>query len=1066
MQHERIEEACPCEDDIVAFVRGSLPLKATHSLEAHVARCVACRRLLSALAQVADVGSGQVADSVSPTLPVSSSAGELELQHGTRFGRYVVLDWLGSGGMGVVYSAYDSELNRKVALKVLGHEDTGSAGRTPIRDLLLREAQAMAQLAHPNVVTVYDVGSVADRVFIAMELVEGVTLAKWLVAEPRKPTEIIAMFLAAGNGLAAAHTAGLIHRDFKPDNVLIANDGRVRVTDFGLARAAPREPIDATSRGAADPERGASTTRSGVVGTLAYMAPEQYLGRPADPRADQFSFAVALHEALYGKRPGLPRPLAADDQAPDQLVVAPPRTGIPSKLRQALLRALRADPAERYPSMTGLLAALVPRPRRSRLSMIGALVVVATAVAFAGGYTIHLRHVAEQRTELVGRLRELAPELRTQLRSAHMLPHHDIRPARDEIQRVLRDVERQRSTTAAQDEIALIDFVLGEGYQALGDHERALTLLEAAWAGGLRGPRIEASLGDALAASYERRLDQLEDTVTSLHRDAEVRALEVRYRDPAIAHLHAALAGHAGSPAYLDALIAFHEHRLAEAGRSANAAFTESPMLYEAGVLEAKAHHRTARELLAADRSDEAKAEFATGRRIFEHVLEIARSDDEVWRGYAEMMLSQANALSNGDMPPELRDQAIGALRTVRQINPDSWQAVLSEAEIYEKQANFAIISSRDPGAYVDRVLALANEARAHGADVERVDSNVCLAHWERAVYQAAHGIDPRDGFAQAVAGCERAATAKPNADRYQALGVVYLSFASYLGGHGGDPTQSFEHSEHSFRAALAFNDDPLTHGSLGRLWTKLARYQSSHGQSPQHAVDNAVTEYDISVRRDAARLDAWTGISDALAARAEFQQQRQEDPRSTLIQARAALARGPKEAFVPATTSRMMIAMLEAEALLDRHADPTETVTQIRDDAQQLLRRLPDDGLSHRYWSQAELVAARWAIAHHEAAKPSLTHAAIEAERARRGDPRDALAWTTSAEVEQLRAVIARGSAVRPTIERGLVFIGTAIAIDPGLVRALRVRDALTRQANVLSPPRTPHGTGAPERQ
>ena len=356
----------------------------------------------------------------------------------------------------------------------------------------------MAQLTHPNVVAVYDVGSVAERVFIAMELVEGMTLAQWLVAEPRKPCEVIAMFLAAGNGLAAAHAAGLIHRDFKPDNVLIGNDGRVRVTDFGLARVTPRGPAAASDRGATDPERGASALRSSVVGTPAYMAPEQCLGRSVDPRADQFSFAVALYEALYGKRPLPLRALASEDPAPGELVVAPQRSGISTGLRQALRRALRADPTERYPSMTELLAALAPRPRRSRLVVVSALVAVATAVAFAGAYSIHLRRAAEQRTELVGRLHGLAPELRSRLRSAHMLPQHDIRPERDAVRSALRDVERLRNTTAGQDETALIDFVLGEGYRALGDHERALTLLEAAWAGGERGSAIDAALGAAL----------------------------------------------------------------------------------------------------------------------------------------------------------------------------------------------------------------------------------------------------------------------------------------------------------------------------------------------------------------------------------------------------------------------------------------------------------------------------------------------------------------------------------------------------------------------------------------
>jgi Tol biopolymer transport system component len=278
--------------------------------------------------------------------------------------------------MGVVYSAYDSDLNRKVALKVLRHDGI----QLPIRDLLLAEAQAMAQLAHPNVVTVFDVGSVDGRVFLAMELIEGQTLAGWLRASRRKPGEILAMFVAAGHGLAAAHTAGLIHRDFKPDNVLVGNDGRVCVTDFGLARPAPPR-TDSAARDPSDPAA-ARAPQTGLAGTLAYMAPEQYLGRSVDARADQFSFAVGLYEALYGERPFASPPISGDPPT----VTPPPLRGVPVALRQVLGRALRRDPDERYPSITELLAALTPRPRRARnlaVAAIAALVGAAIALAAA-----------------------------------------------------------------------------------------------------------------------------------------------------------------------------------------------------------------------------------------------------------------------------------------------------------------------------------------------------------------------------------------------------------------------------------------------------------------------------------------------------------------------------------------------------------------------------------------------------------------------------------------------------------------------------------------------------------
>ncbi len=214
-----------------------------------------------------------------------------------KIGRFTVLRRLGAGGMGVVYAAYDEMVDRKVAIKLLQRMRVGEEAG----DRLLREAQALGRLSHPNVIQVYEVGVHEERVFVAMEFVEGCTLEAW---EPEASlAAVLDVYVQAGRGLAAAHEAGLVHRDFKPDNVLVGNDGRARVLDFGLARSAGEAPPDPAS--SAELERmGVDTTgdrlvtpltRTGaVMGTPAYMSPEQHLGQPTDPRTDQFSFCVAL----------------------------------------------------------------------------------------------------------------------------------------------------------------------------------------------------------------------------------------------------------------------------------------------------------------------------------------------------------------------------------------------------------------------------------------------------------------------------------------------------------------------------------------------------------------------------------------------------------------------------------------------------------------------------------------------------------------------------------------------------------------------------------------------------
>jgi WD40 repeat protein/predicted Ser/Thr protein kinase len=288
----------------------------------------------------------------------------------TRLGSYVPLHKLGQGGMGVVYAAYDEKLDRKVALKLLRGQ-----GSEVARQRMVREARAMARLSHPNVAQVYGIEELGERSFIVVEYIDGVTLKAWLAERPRTRDEILAVFRSAGEGLAAAHAAGLVHRDFKPDNVMVRRDGRVLVMDFGLVHAdldGGRElaGID----GLAQPHL---TQTGALLGTPAYMAPEQLLGRATDARSDQFSFCVALWEALHGQRPFAARTMKELTQAVTSgTLVEVERRDVPAWLRDVIVRGLAASPEQRWSSMPALLDALGHDPprRRRRMAMgLGAL---------------------------------------------------------------------------------------------------------------------------------------------------------------------------------------------------------------------------------------------------------------------------------------------------------------------------------------------------------------------------------------------------------------------------------------------------------------------------------------------------------------------------------------------------------------------------------------------------------------------------------------------------------------------------------------------------------------------
>ena len=303
---------------------------------------------------------------------------------GETLGRYRLEKMLGEGGMGVVHAAFDPDLERRVALKVLRTDGGGEA-----RQRLLREARAMARLTHANVVTVHEVGTAGDRDYVAMELIDGDTLADWLVTKPSSD-ETIAAFVAAGRGVAAAHAAGLVHRDFKPHNVLRRRDGRIVVTDFGLARGVENAPpiaLDTTmklgAKATSTPSSLSGLTATGsVLGTPAYMAPEQWSGGTVGPAADQFAFCVALWEALTGERPFRGDSIEALKEEVKRGPADLDASKLPRRLRRTLVRGLDPDPTRRWPSMDALLTALVRADRRPKLLLaVGAAAVVAAVIA-------------------------------------------------------------------------------------------------------------------------------------------------------------------------------------------------------------------------------------------------------------------------------------------------------------------------------------------------------------------------------------------------------------------------------------------------------------------------------------------------------------------------------------------------------------------------------------------------------------------------------------------------------------------------------------------------------------
>jgi serine/threonine protein kinase len=349
--------ACPSSDTLLAFATGELADQALAEIEIHLDACADCRAAISNFAR------GDVAPA---------------------FGRYRIDTVLGSGGMGIVYRAWDPQLARAVAIKVVRRATEDEKGRAR----LIREAQALARLSHPHVCHVYDVGTDDEEVWVAMELIDGVSLREWA---GQKREGLLEVLLGAAEGIAAAHEAGLVHRDIKPENVLVTRDGRAIVTDFGLARG--DETIDPHGSTAKTLSR--LTTTGSISGTPAYIAPEQLTGDPVDARVDQFAFGVMAWELLTGAKP-FPIVFALRMEAVRNGVTPP--TTMRKDVAAVLAKAMAVAPRDRFASMRELIAAiedpevlraLVPSRRRVAVPVAVGIALVAIAAAAIAAWHGH-----------------------------------------------------------------------------------------------------------------------------------------------------------------------------------------------------------------------------------------------------------------------------------------------------------------------------------------------------------------------------------------------------------------------------------------------------------------------------------------------------------------------------------------------------------------------------------------------------------------------------------------------------------------------------------------------------
>jgi serine/threonine-protein kinase len=1025
-----------------------------------------------------------------PTVDSSRPTGRRQLERGTSIGRYLLLDLLGEGGMGMVFKAYDPELGRAIALKLLQTADEGSSHQ---HDRLLREAQALARLQHPNVIAVHDVGSFRGQVFIAMEFVEGETVRAWLKSTPRTRREILDVFLAAGEGVAAAHRAGLVHRDFKPDNVMVGQDGRVRVLDFGLARAANTQssrdsgvvsaaladassPAEVTSAPSSPSSSSSSSTSSSglsgewasgrmtpqlldtplthagaIVGTPRFMAPEQTLGDPVEEPADQFSFCVSLHWALYRAFPFDD----AEDALKGKLAEPPPNSGVPRWLRQVLVRGLAERPAARYPSMSALIEALRADPaeaRRRRLrGALGAVAAVALVSAVAaGGLAYKARRGAAEQARLSQQFGQSVEQISAIARYAALFPLHD---TRGEIEMI-----RSRMTELQERMNAIGPIAAGPGHEALGRghltldrYDEALRELEAAWATGYRSPELAYALGMAHGKLYQRALADLRKT-DDPRLDANRRGEIVRrHRDPALQYLK--LAGKRGleAPEYVEGLIALYEERYDEALVLARKAYERVGWLFEARTLEGEIHLMAGQERYWKGDVDAALKEYERAIAVFRAVTEIARSSASAWIGACRALIETGDIQYERSQSPEATvNQALSACGAAATARPDDPAPLVAQAKAWRHLADYQLDHGTDPTHAAEASIRLGQRALERSASDVRAHHEAGAAYCTLGEYLTGKG-DPREAFQEAIEHARKALAIDPGSlGGYRLICRAYNARGVYETMHGGDARPFFSPAVDAMKKAIAlasgqwdlWNTIGYSHWGIG-VW------ETSHGRDPAGAFTQALDEF-TRVTELSPTLDyGYDNLCELQLSWSEFELARGGDPRPRLEQAIAHCEHAIRlDGDYPGTHLHLGEAYLGlAGWQLEHRIDPSDAIERSRKPIERALALDPGNGEALDAIGRASLLLARQAAQSSRDPRPSFAAAEQSVRRAlAASNGRSAAALSLLAELARRRAEwrLAHHANIDADVRDGLGFARQALEENPTLVEAVESQGAL----------------------
>jgi len=754
------------------------------------------------------------------------------LETGTKtWGRFQLVELLGTGGMGDVYKAYDPNLGRYIALKILRHEEPETLNR------FLREARAQAKVEHPHICKIYESGEYSGHPYIAMQYIDGKNLKE---LDPKLTLEEkLGIIKEVALGLQAAHRQGLIHRDVKPTNIMVTQteEGNWKpfIMDFGIAR---------------EQEASGLTSTGMVVGTPFYMSPEHAKGKVInlDRRSDIYSLGITLYELLTGIVPfqgdtPVEVLIKVIDKDPPPIRKIYPR--VPVDIETIVMKCLEKDPNRRYGSAKDLAediqrylegdpikarpATLTYRIKRKLAKHKWPSIVVGAAflvIIVLIGLWLHTQWTSSKRALIAQQLGQEVEKIESTIRYAHLLPLHNISREKTIIREKIKAIE-EKMKEVGKVGLGPGYYAMGRGFMALQEYAKAKDHLEKAWAVDYQTPEVAYELGLAMGELYLKEGEIVNRIDDKDLREARKNEIEETYREPAVHYLKQAGEIRHESKDYIDALVAFYEKKYQEALGILQAAMKNAregtPWLYEANILEGNIYLAIGKE-----KTDfqEAMEIFSRAEQAYQQVIKIGESDIRGYVGLSRVLNHKIRLIlhaKGGDLQP-LVEKAIHQCQHALGIDPELADIYVMESSVYRWLGRSQFFAGKNPiPAFSQSVEAAQNALKLQNDNFEAYTIIGTINRF-KAEYQIEHGEDPTGEFQLAAWNFNKAIEFNPNyVIAYNGLGNVYVRKAEYEMNQGKDPDALLEKGIEALKKALSINPKwvDLYNGLAGALWVK-----------------------------------------------------------------------------------------------------------------------------------------------------------------------------------------------------------------------------------------------------